>query len=112
MTNCPYCGKKVKEGERYCYHCENDLSKIADEKESPKCFIATAAYGTPFAQEINILREFRDKKLYNNLIGTAFVKFYYKVSPPIAKIIAKSEFLKKGTRFILKPIVKIVKKKS
>jgi|ETNmetMinimDraft_11_1059920.scaffolds.fasta_scaffold93608_2 hypothetical protein len=111
MTNCPYCGKEVKEGERYCHHCENDISKIADEKENPKCFIATAAYGTRFAEEINILRDFRDKKLRNSFIGNVFINFYYKTSPPIANIISKNEFLKKVVRTVLKPIIRIIKKK-
>jgi len=36
MVNCPYCGKELSEDERYCWHCENDLSKIKDEEEKPK----------------------------------------------------------------------------
>jgi len=110
MSNCPYCGKEIQEGERYCWHCENDISKAADEKESPKCFIATAAYGTPFAEEINILRDYRDKKLKNNFFGMAFIKFYYRASPPVAKIISKREFLRKAARTVLKPVIKLIKK--
>jgi len=109
MTDCPYCGKEVKEGERYCWHCENDISKVTDEEEASKCFIATAAYGR-FAQEIEILREFRDKKLKNNFLGNKFIDVYYKISPGIAKIVYKNEFLKKIVRMALKPIIKIVKK--
>ena len=110
MTNCPHCGKEIQEGERYCWHCENDISEAADEEESPKCFIATAAYGTPYAEEINILRKFRDKKLKNNVIGINFIKIYCKISLPIAKIISKHELLKKIVRVTLKPIIKFVKK--
>lgn len=110
MVNCPYCGKEIQEGERYCWHCENDISKVTDEEEAPKCFIATAAYGTPFAEEINILRNFRDKRIKNNFIGMVFIKFYYKISPPIAKIISKNKFLRKITRVILKPVIKIIEK--
>jgi len=36
MTDCPYCGKEIGEDERYCWHCENDLSEIKDKKEKPK----------------------------------------------------------------------------
>jgi len=35
MTDCPYCGKELTKGERYCYFCERDLSEIADKEESP-----------------------------------------------------------------------------
>ena len=110
MVNCPYCGKEIQEGERYCWHCENDISKVADEGESQKCFIATAAYGTPFAEEINILRSYRDKKLKNNFFGMAFINFYYRISPPIAKVISKHEFLRKITRAVLKPVTELIKK--
>jgi hypothetical protein len=33
------------------------------------CFIATSAYGTPMAEEIQILREFRDEYLLTNRWG-------------------------------------------
>ena len=37
------------------------------------CFIATAAYGTPMAEEIQILREVRDGYLLTNTAGRALV---------------------------------------
>jgi hypothetical protein len=75
------------------------------------CFIATAAYGTPLAPEINVLREWRDFKLRKSVGGRMFVKVYYVVSPSIALIIAKSEQLKYLTRKILTPIVGYFKRK-
>lgn len=75
------------------------------------CFIATAAYGTPFAEEINILRFWRDNYLKTKIFGVFFIKFYYWFSPPIADIIRTSDLLKMATRMCLHPIVKILKKK-
>jgi uncharacterized repeat protein (TIGR01451 family)/fimbrial isopeptide formation D2 family protein/uncharacterized repeat protein (TIGR02543 family) len=69
------------------------------------CFIATAAYGTPMAKEIQILREFRDKYLLTNPVGRAFVDFYYKTSPPIAKFITEHPILKPIVRAGLVPAV-------
>ena len=69
------------------------------------CFIATAAYGTPMAKEIEILREFRDKYLMTNPVGKGLVEFYYRVSPPIAKFITKHPSLKPIVRVGLLPVV-------
>lgn len=33
---CPYCRKEVAMHERYCYHCEQDISKVIDEAQKPK----------------------------------------------------------------------------
>lgn len=78
--------------------------------EDKSCFIATAAYGTPFAQEIEVLRTWRDLSLKSNLMGMCVVKIYYKISPPIADFISTSNDLKKIVRTILNPFVKILKK--
>ena len=69
------------------------------------CFIATAAYGTPMAQEIEILRGFRDEYLLTNPIGQALVDIYYKISPPIAEFITQHPSLKPMVRTGLVPAV-------
>jgi len=71
----------------------------------PLCFIATAAYGTPMAQEIEVLREFRDVYLLTNPLGQAFVDFYYRVSPPMAEFITEHPSLKPIVRAALVPVV-------
>jgi hypothetical protein len=69
------------------------------------CFIATAAYGTPMAEEIQILREFRDEYLLTNPVGKAFVDFYHTVSPPMAEFITEHPSLKPIVRAGLAPAV-------
>jgi uncharacterized repeat protein (TIGR01451 family) len=69
------------------------------------CFIATAAYGTPMAKEIQILRDFRDGYLLTNPLGQALVDFYYKVSPPVAEFITEHPSLKPIVRAGLVPVV-------
>jgi uncharacterized repeat protein (TIGR02543 family) len=73
--------------------------------EGGLCFIATAAYGTPMAKEIEILREFRDKYLMTNPMGKGLVEFYYRVSPPIAEFITGHPSLKPIVRAGLVPAV-------
>jgi hypothetical protein len=73
------------------------------------CFIATAAYGTPTAEQIDVLREFRDVVLLKSTVGSQFVALYYRLSPPIADFIAKSDLLRTLVReFLIDPIVWIV----
>ena len=76
-------------------------------KSSSRCFIATAAYGTPLATEIQVLRDFRDQRLNTNPIGRKLTAFYYRMSPPIAEKISKKQFRRKTVRAILDPVVKI-----
>lgn len=71
------------------------------------CFIATAAYGSPMAEEIEILREFRDEYLLTNPVGEALVEFYYKVSPPMAEFITEHPTLKPVIRAGLVPAIAI-----
>ena len=73
------------------------------------CFIATAAYGSPTAEEIGILREFRDVVLLPNSLGAEFVSLYYKTSPPIAEFISQHEVVRTAVRVgLVDPIVAIL----
>jgi hypothetical protein len=73
------------------------------------CFIATAAYGTDTAQEIDLLREFRDTVLMPNDLGARLVSFYYETSPPIADFISQNEVLRTAVRvYFIDPIVRVL----
>ena len=65
------------------------------------CFIATAAYGTPTAKQIDVLREFRDVVLLKSTVGSTFVTLYYQLSPPIAGFVAGNELLRTLVRELL-----------
>jgi hypothetical protein len=73
------------------------------------CFIATAAYGTPLAEDVMVLRRFRDVHLLTHPAGRVFVKLYYTYSPPIAEYIAGRESLRSAARIFLAPIICVVK---
>ena len=69
------------------------------------CFIATAAYGTPAADELEVLRTFRDRYLLTNAAGTALMRSYYKYSPAVANVVASNSVLRALTRAVLTAIV-------
>ena len=74
-----------------------------------RCFIATAAYGSATAPQLDTLREFRDKVLMNNDAGRLFVVTYYHLSPPLADFIADKDALRWVVRVeLLDPIVFIL----
>lgn len=72
---------------------------------SAGCFIATAAYGSPMVEEIEVLREFRDQYLLTNPVGETLVELYYKTSPPIADFIDDHPALKPVVRAALVPVI-------
>ncbi len=49
-----------------------------------RCFIATAACGTPDHPLVDALRAFRDRRLLRHRSGRAFVRLYERLSPPLA----------------------------
>lgn len=88
---------------------QHNLKSIQDPNG---CFVATAAYGTPLAYEVNELRYWRDTTLSNGIFGRVFVKTYYKLSPPVARLVEKSNVFRKLVRYSLKPLIKLISAKN
>lgn len=69
------------------------------------CFIATAAFGSPLAPQVQVLRQFRDRHLLTNAPGRLVTAAYYRISPPLAEVVARSKPLRSVVRAGLTPII-------
>jgi len=76
------------------------------------CFVATAAYGSLMANDVEMLRHFRDSKLRSNAIGEFGVEAYYTFGPLVANIIGESDVLRTSARGMLRPLVERIRKLS
>lgn len=68
------------------------------------CFIATASFGSLLHPWVQVLRDFRDCRLQSEL-GAALVRQYYRLSPPLAQLIATHPFLRLPVRLLLVPVI-------
>lgn len=72
------------------------------------CYIATVVYGSYEANEVKVLRKFRDDTLKKLFLGRLFIKIYYKISPNIAKKLKNNIKTNKAIKEILNQIIKII----
>ena len=79
------------------------------EEEGGGCLIATAAYGSELAPQVQQLREIRDNQLMNTESGSAFMssfnEAYYSFSPYIADMERESPIFKEIVKAGLTPML-------
>ena len=90
---------------------EEALNKMFPPKKKSGCFIATAAFGSKYSEEVLVLKRWRDLFLLKTKYGQIIVKIYYYFSPPIAQLIKNNRFLKKTVINFLKPIIYLLRSK-
>lgn len=73
--------------------------------EVDACFVATAAYGSVLANDVEMLRRFRDNLLRRSVLGELAVETYYTFGPPVAGVVGESDLLRATARDLLGPIV-------
>jgi len=73
------------------------------------CLIATAAYGTELAPQVQFLREIRDNTVMSTASGTAFMtgfnQLYYSFSPTIADMERENPMFQEVVRAFITPMV-------
>ena len=78
-------------------------------EEGGGCLIATAAYGSEMAPQVQFLREIRDGKVMATQSGTAFMtgfnQFYYSFSPAVADYERENPAFKEAVKVTLTPLL-------
>ncbi|MEM2016298.1 MAG: CFI-box-CTERM domain-containing protein [Nitrososphaerota archaeon] len=77
-----------------------------------KCLIATAAFGSEIAPQVQALREFRDGLVMKTFAGENFMNvfntFYYSWSPYVAQAEYENDLLRRFIRFSIYPLIWIL----
>lgn len=79
----------------------------AAEPKGGGCLVATAAYGTELAPQVQMLREARDRTVMSTDVGIAFMSAfnaaYYAISPSIADVQRQNPALNQAVGMLLAP---------
>lgn len=73
------------------------------------CFVATAAYGAPWTEQLRTLRWLRDAWLIDAPIGAALVRAYGAYGPVLADRIRDVPPLRATARLLLRPIIAVAR---
>lgn len=89
-----------------------DVTQIGVVGGEKRCFIATAVYGSENAPDVLILRRFRDDILLSSMFGRFLINIYYRLSPPVARLLSSNSFLRRVVRkAVVHPIAKMLSTK-
>jgi plastocyanin len=88
---------------------EEVIANQESEEKGGGCLIATAAYGSEMAPQVQLLREIRDTQLMNTESGSTFMtgfnQLYYTFSPTIADMERESPMFKEAVKLGLTPLL-------
>jgi len=82
---------------------------VAEQNEGGGCLIATAAFGSEMAPQVQFLREIRDNTVMSTQSGatfmTGFNQFYYSFSPAVADYERENPVFKEAVKVTLTPML-------
>ena len=88
---------------------EEVVATQESEEKGGGCLIATAAYGSEMAPQVQLLREIRDNQLMNTESGSAFMgtfnDIYYTFSPIIADYERENPYFKEAVKLAITPMI-------
>ena len=88
---------------------KNNVCVAEQQKKGGGCLIATAAFGSELAPQIQFLREIRDNTVLQTQSGSAFMtgfnQFYYSFSPTIADYERENPAFKETVKIAITPLL-------
>ena len=91
------------------YYTLDEMVEDAVEPNGGGCLIATAAFGSEMAPQVQLLRELRDNTVLQTQYGSAFMagfnQFYYSFSPVVADYERENPMLKETVKVTLTPLL-------
>jgi len=88
---------------------KNGICVVEDKKKGGGCLIATAAFGSEMAPQVQFLREIRDNTVLQTESGTSFMtgfnQFYYSFSPAVADYERENPAFKEAVKITLTPLL-------
>ena len=98
------CGPGTEPVDGFCI-----LLTPGPEENGGGCLIATAAYGTELAPQVQLLREIRDNTVLQTQSGSAFIdsfnSFYYSFSPSIADLERQNPVFREAVKMAVTPLI-------
>ena len=83
--------------------------EVISKEQGGGCLIATAAYGTELAPQVQFLREIRDNTLLSTSSGTSFMtafnSVYYSFSPAVADLERESSLFREAVKLFITPML-------
>ena len=85
------------------------MQETSSGEEGGGCLIATAAFGSEMAPQVQFLRELRDNTVLQTQSGTSFMtgfnQFYYSFSPAVADLERENPAFKETVKLTLTPLL-------
>ncbi len=89
--------------------CITDAGGGGDDGDGGGCLIATAAYGSELAPQVQMLREIRDGTVMSTAAGASFMsgfnQIYYSFSPVIADAERENQMFREAVRAFITPML-------
>ena len=100
VSSQPVCGPGTELKNNVC---------VAEQQKGGGCLIATAAFGSEMAPQVQFLREIRDNTVLQTQSGTTFMtgfnQFYYSFSPAIADYERENPAFKETVKIAITPML-------